>query len=173
MIAIRTMIAVAVLTLLAAQAVAQESPRAAAEVGAEAPDFTLATHDGRSLTLSKLEGKRGVVLVFFATWCPSCMAEVPRVKEFVRATRDEPVLVYGVNYKQPKRVVDRFVREHRVNYRVLLDIEGGAARKYNVRGIPLIVGVDAEGIVRYRAHHLPREVGGLVRKLTALLKGKT
>ena len=140
--------------------------------GTKAPDFALETHDGKSLTLSKLEGKRGVVLVFFATWCPYCMTEVPRIKRFVEEARGAPVLVYGVNLKQPKRTVEKFVESRGVNYRILLDLEGEVARKYRVQGIPLVVGIDAEGVVRYRDHAMPKRSAEFIRTLTAPLADK-
>ena len=106
-----TLVAVALVVAL----VVSDAARANT-VGKAASNFTLQTHDGKELTLSRLKGKRGVVLVFFATWCPPCMAEVPHVKKFVESSRNMDVLVYGINIRQPKRVVQRFVRDRAVNY---------------------------------------------------------
>ena len=141
-------------------------------VGKPADDFTLKTHDGKSLTLSKLKGKRGVVLVFFATWCPSCMAEVPRIKKFVEAARDKKVLVYGVNFRQSERIVAKFVSDRKVNYRILLDSDGKVTKGYGVRGIPTILGIDADGIVRYRDHAIPKDHDAFIKLLTAPLEKK-
>jgi peroxiredoxin len=134
-------------------------------VGDEAPDFTLQTPDGRSLTLSRLQEKRGVLLVFFATWCPACRAEVPELKAFVDAARKEPLLVYGVNFRQSAAVVKRFAEENELNYRILLDKEGEVARDYGVHGIPLLVGIDGEGVIRFRDHGLPEDREALVASL--------
>lgn len=138
----------------------------------KAADFTLPTHDGRTLTLSSLEGERGVVLVFFATWCPPCMAEVPHVKRFVEETRDKGLLVFGVNIAQPKEVVDKFVESAELNYRVLLDSDGKVATAYGVTGIPHIVGIDAAGIVRYSGHQLPDNTQDFAELLSAPLGAK-
>lgn len=132
-----------------------------------APDFTLKTHDGKSLTLSKLRGKRGALLVFFATWCPHCMTEVPHIKEFVKKSKDAGVLVFGVNIKQPKRVVDKFVKDKDVNYRILLDDEGKVAKAFNVSGIPAIFGIDASGAIRFSGHQLPKDENALIKALAA------
>ena len=141
-------------------------------VGKPAGDFTLKTHDGKSLTLSKLKGKRGVVLVFFATWCPSCMAEVPRVKKLVEAARDKKVLVYGVNFRQSERIVAKFVSDRKVNYRILLDSDGKVTKGFGVSGIPTILGVDADGVVRYRDHAIPKDHDAFIKLLTAPLEKK-
>ena len=159
-----TLVAVALVVALVVPGAAQANT-----VGKAASNFTLQTHDGKKLTLSSLKGKRGVVLVFFATWCPPCMAEVPHVKKFVESTRDRNVLVYGINIRQPKRVVQRFVRDRAVNYGILLDSDANVAKAYGVTGIPTIIGIDAEGLVRYRAHSLPRKAEALIKTLTAPL----
>jgi len=156
---------VAVSVCLAAPAVR------AVEVGDEAPDFTLQTHDGKELTLSRLEGKRGVVLMFFTTRCPACMATVPRMKRFVRETRGGNVLVYGVNLGESEEVVKRFARDYGVNYRVLLDSEGAAQHAYGVRRLPGIFGIDAAGVIQHKGHRLPRNTYTFVKKLTAPLAG--
>lgn len=141
-------------------------------VGKAATDFTLKTHDGKKLTLSKLKGKRGVVLVFFATWCPPCMAEVPHVKKFVNLSKDKNILVYGVNIQQSQRIIDKFVKDHKVNYRVLLDSDAKVAKAYKVTGIPTVIGIDAQGIVRYRAHGLTRKSKDFIKMLTSGLPKK-
>lgn len=161
-----------VLILLAVLALGAAVSRVAAAntVGKAASDFTLETHDGKKLTLSKLKGKSGVVLVFFATWCPSCMAEVPQVKKLVESSRKEKVLVYGVNIQQSKRIVEKFVKDRKINYRILLDSDAKVAKSYGVTGIPTVIGIDADGIVRYRAHSVPRDHAAFIKQLTKTLK---
>ena len=60
------MLALAVLVALGAVAVGQEAAAyGPPEVGASAPDFTLAALDGESHALSERRGEGPVVLVFF------------------------------------------------------------------------------------------------------------
>ncbi|MHC4884935.1 MAG: peroxiredoxin family protein [Planctomycetota bacterium] len=156
----------AIALLIVFSLILEQGSASAATVGKAALDFTLETHDGKKLTLSKLKGKRGVVLVFFATWCPGCMMEVPHVKKLVEASRDKGLLVYGVNVQQPLRIVEKFMKEKAVNYRILLDKDAAVTKKYNVQGIPLILGIDKGGTIRYREHGLPGDTAPLIKQLT-------
>ena len=52
------------------------------ESGQPVPQFSFETTDGVKHSMVELEGNI-VLLNFFATWCPSCMAEMPALQEQV------------------------------------------------------------------------------------------
>jgi cytochrome c-type biogenesis protein len=134
--------------------------------GNPAPDFTLASLDGSRVTLSNYKGKKGVVLVFFATWCVSCMKEVPEIKRFAETAQKEKVEVIAVNFKQQTDIVERFNKSNKVNYGILLDTDGTVATgKYGIKGLPHIVGIDAKGEIVYRGAALPEEKAEFMKKL--------
>ena len=120
--------------------------------------------DGSSI-LDKEAGKRGVVLVFFATWCPHCMAEAPRVERLAEELRGSDVALYGVDCGEELRIVSRFVRERGVSYDILLDSAGKMADRFGVTGIPTIVGIDSGGIARFKWHEIPEDAEELSRAL--------
>ena len=68
-----------------------------AQVGKLAPDFTLPTTSGKSLTLSKLRC-HPVVIAFFASWCQPCDEEMPVLQQFSRGDAGR-LRVIGVSYQ--------------------------------------------------------------------------
>jgi thiol:disulfide interchange protein len=131
-----------------------------------APDFTLASLDGSQVKLSGFMGGKGVVLVFFATWCVKCMKEVPEIKRFATMARKENVEVLAINYKQQADIVERFKKSNNINYSILMDTEGTVSiGKYKVKGIPHIVGINAKGEIVYRGISLPDDKAELIKNL--------
>jgi cytochrome c-type biogenesis protein len=147
----------------------ESQPRAkAVPLGNPAPDFTLASLDGAQVTLSSYKGEKGVVLVFFATWCVGCMKEVPEIKRFAETAQREKIEVIAVNYKQQTDIVERFNRSNEINYRILLDSEGAVTTGeygYGIKGLPHVVGIDAKGEIVYRGTALPENKTEFAAKL--------
>ena len=112
-----------------------------------APDFTLKTVDGKSLTLSDIRGK--VVLIdFWATWCEPCHDSIPVFERFHKEYREEGFVVLGVNVDGDSEYVPNFVRRFRMTYPVLLDEGLAVMRSYRVRGLPNMFLLDKNGRVR-------------------------
>jgi peroxiredoxin len=123
-----------------------EGAEAAALTSQIAPDFTLQTLDGASVRLSSLRGK--VVLInFWATWCPPCVREIPRLVRVAETYKEEGLVVLGVNttFQDDPAKVQQFVRDHGIAYPVLLDSEGMVSEKYPARLIPTTYLIDRSG----------------------------
>ena len=124
-----------------------DQARAAAEnlVGQDAPDFTLPNLAGGETTLSDYTGQV-VVLDFWATWCPPCVAALPHLAEL--AARKGGPVVLAVNVGETPDQVGAFLETHDLNLNVPLDADASAAEKYFVTGIPQTVVVGPDGVVR-------------------------
>ena len=67
-------------------------------VGDKVPDFNIVKADGSQLKFSELKGKY-VFIVFFATWCGPCNAELPHVQEKIwnefKDNNNVEILIFG------------------------------------------------------------------------------
>lgn len=141
-----------------------------ARIGAPAPDFTLRSTTGKSMTLSALRG-RPVVIAFFASWCHPCEEELPVLQGFA-AQHTGRLSVIGVNYQDLPSDSAAFVRRLHITFPALVeDADDPIAQRYGVRGIPQTVFIDAHGVVRGRVYGQTSH-RALAPAITALLAGR-
>lgn len=130
---------------------ADESPggsgRVAPEEGALAPDFQAADGEGTLLRLSDYRG-RPVLVNFWATWCPACVAELPAIQAVLDHERDQGFEVIAVSLQEDATDAQRFLDDLGVGPRLALDPDGSIARLYQVVGLPASFFVDRDGVIR-------------------------
>ncbi|WP_409293083.1 peroxiredoxin family protein [Peribacillus sp. SCS-37] len=117
------------------------------EPGNIAPDFTLSTLDGKTVSLSDYKGKK-VLLNFWATWCPPCKKEIPEMKEYAERMPDNEVIL-AVNM-DPKADVKGFAAKMGMNFPVLLDKEDKVNSAYKVISIPTTYFIDSNGHISHK-----------------------
>ena len=85
----------------------------------EEADFTLGDIEGRTWNLKSLRGK--VVLVnFWATWCPSCVKELPDMQAVYERFKDQGLVILGISDEEAP-ALKSFVAERKIGYPVLSD----------------------------------------------------
>lgn len=117
-----------------------------------APPLLLNDLHGREHRLSELRG-RVVVLNFWATWCPPCIAEMPAIQRMYDALRQEGLDVLAVNAGESAEEIRRFLEDFDppLTFPVLLDRDGETFAQWRVRGLPQTFVVDASGNLAYSA----------------------
>ena len=119
----------------------------ALKAGSEAPGFRLPSLAGGEVDLASQRGKV-VVLNFWATWCPPCVAEMPSLERLHRSLSPEGVFVVTVSTDEDEAEIRRFVAEHSLTLPVLKDPGGRvAAREYHTTGYPETFVLDRRGRV--------------------------
>jgi len=69
----------------------------AARIGQPLPKIKLSQLDGTTINVAVPEGKRGLVMIFWATWCTPSVEQMPAVSEFVKAGAAQGFAFYAVN----------------------------------------------------------------------------
>jgi cytochrome c biogenesis protein CcmG/thiol:disulfide interchange protein DsbE len=117
----------------------------ALKAGSEVPNFRLPSLAGGEVDLASRRG-RFVVLNFWATWCPPCVAEMPSLERLHRALGPEGLSVVTVSTDEDEGELKQFVSEHALTLPVLKDPGGRvAAGEYRTTGYPETFVLDREG----------------------------
>ena len=142
----------------------------ALELGAKAPDFEIKTLSGEQFRLSDHQGKKPVYLVFWATWCPICKAEVPNIKELHAKLQDKvEILAINVGFQDSLKKAKSYKKNNQIPYAIAFDEGTEITKNYGVIGTPWQVVIDINGKVQYFSHHTPTDfeshVGDLTKKV--------
>jgi thiol-disulfide isomerase/thioredoxin len=118
-------------------------------VGQPRPDFNLRDVDGSRHDLAEWDGD--VLLVnFWATWCPPCRNEMPRLIELQEQYGDQGMQVIGIALDSPE-MVKAYAEAMGVDYPMLWGeqdaIDAAHAFGFDVVGLPISAVVDRDGIV--------------------------
>ncbi|MFQ5421734.1 MAG: TlpA family protein disulfide reductase [Anaerolineae bacterium] len=121
-------------------------------VGHLAPDFTLQTPTGESVTLTDYVDREGadgrpVVLNYWASWCGPCRIETPHLQE-ASIKYNNQVAVLGVNQGEDARTVTEFGLSFGLTYPLLVDQDSEINQRYGILGLPTTIFIDRQGVVR-------------------------
>ena len=113
--------------------------------GVPAPDFELASLDGRKVKLSDYRGK-AVLLNFWATWCSPCKVEMPWFVDLQKKYGNDGLVVLGIAMDDSDNSkIAQFASEMGVNYPVLLGTDKISEQYGNVQFLPTTFYIDREG----------------------------
>ena len=118
-----------------------------------APDFSLKLLDGKEVSLATFKGKPLMVCVG-ATWCPHCLHEAPIFKKVHEKYQDRLGML-GVFIKSSPENAQALIKKEGLGFDMALDTDGEFSKAYNVKGIPAIFIIDADGMI------VDEDVGGL------------
>ena len=118
--------------------------------GTPAPDFTLDDLEGNPHHLSDFRGQR-VVLVFWASWCPDCRAEVPLLKQMATSADPTKVRFVSVSFDREFETLCSYAAEQELPGVQLFEPAGKAdsavGAAYGVRWIPSLYLIGPDGKV--------------------------
>ncbi len=130
-------------------------------LGNEAPEISVKEWlVGEPTSLAELRG-RVVLLEFWATWCKPCQEMFPKLNELhqIEGPRGLEIIALTRHYMayggteeskiEERRLMLEMVNQHQVSFRVGIAEDEGLQAVFGANGLPTIVLVDRNGIVRY------------------------
>ena len=116
-------------------------------IGEPAPPLVLPLVGGGTVDLADYRGKP-VWVNFMATWCPSCVDELPSMAGFQARYEDTGLVVLAVDVREDEAAVAAFFKDVGVQLPVGLDSDGKVSAEWGAIALPVHYWIDADGVVR-------------------------
>jgi peroxiredoxin len=141
-------------------------------VGDPLPALEMKMINGEVWTNKNLENKV-VVIQFTGSWCSVCRREMPELEEKVwQEFKNEDFLLIGVDTKEPKEKVDRFIEKMEVTYPISYDSDGKIFSDFTIEGAGVTrnIVVDKNGkIVFLTRLYEEKEFNSMIQIIKTLL----
>ena len=99
---------------------------------------------GNTVRLSDYRGKI-VFLNFWATWCPTCVIEMPSMEKLHRRLKDQDFVMVAINLQETPAQVKSFFEKLELSFAALLDSSGEVGTWFAVNALPTTFVLDKEG----------------------------
>lgn len=129
-----------------------------------APLFTKADLNSRKISLSEFKGKY-VLLDFWASWCPPCMASVPFLNSLRKEYSTDKLVMIGVSHDLDEKTLRKTIAAKDMRWIHLFDEGDAIASIYGVNIIPSFFLINTYGKIIFRGTGLEDK-----EKLTELLQ---
>lgn len=127
-----------------------KKPRPDAKVGDTMPTLAVTTLDGA--IDSVLNSGKVTMVLFFATWCPYCVVELPKIQEIYNELKDSSRFALAViSREQPAEDVKKFWEDSEYTMPVYLDKKREAYSLFAQKSIPRLYLIDENRKVAYEA----------------------
>jgi len=128
-----------------------------AALGIEAPDFSLPSTDGRTVSLSEIMGRNGLVIVFICNHCPYVKAITDRMVTDAKTLIDQGIGFVAIcsndAVSHPEDSFENmaiFAKERGFTFPYLHDETQQVAKAYEAVCTPDFFGISGNGLIEYR-----------------------
>ena len=137
-------------------------------IGQIAPNFTITTPEGESISLYDIKGK--VKLIdFWASWCGPCRGENPHVVEIYKEYHPKGLEIFGISLDNNKEAWVKAIADDGLVWKHGSDLKGwqsAPAQLYSVSGIPHTVLLDENNKIiakNLRGDELKQKIAELLK----------
>ncbi len=110
-------------------------------VGSPFPDFNYRDTLGEQKTLKDIKGKNGTLIIFWASWCGPCRAEIPELKKFYEQYHSKEISIVSISVDNNAEAWRKALVKEQMPWVNLSNLPGSYSdifSKYNIKAIPLM-----------------------------------
>ena len=133
--------------LLIAALMLSAAAQAQVREGQPVPAFDTRLLDGKALSAPALKGKV-VLVVFWATWCPTCQKELPELQALYEKHRDKGFEILGLSIDADSFTVEEFWKDHDYRFPVAMRAPAHGQVFGPIKAIPALYLIDRRGVLR-------------------------
>jgi peroxiredoxin len=144
------------------------------KVGANVPEFTISTLDGRIIRLSELRGKT-VFLNFFTLSCPMCMKELPLFEKEIwqKYKTNQNIVILIVGREESIEKLKAFRKKNQFTFPIAFDAEREVYSLFASKYVPRNIIIDREGkLVMTEVGFIEAKANELFQKIDDFLKAQ-
>ncbi|KQS35788.1 hypothetical protein ASG14_09995 [Pedobacter sp. Leaf194] len=116
-------------------------------IGAKFPTFNYVNSDGKRTTLDNVKGKRGTLIIFWASWCGPCRREIPELKKIYKSYTPKGINMVSISTDHDIVAWRQAMKEESMAWTNLSNLPGDGKiinSTYNIYAIPSVFLLDAE-----------------------------
>jgi peroxiredoxin len=133
--------------LLVAALAISAAAQAQLKQGQPVPAFETRLLDGKALGAEALKGK-AVLVVFWATWCPTCQKELPQLQALYEKHRDKGFEILALSIDADRFTVEEFWKDHDYRFPVAMRAPAHVRVFGPIKAIPALYLIDRRGVLR-------------------------
>jgi thiol-disulfide isomerase/thioredoxin len=130
-----TSLIVLAVVLLCTLAGCNDGGRRGITPGSRAPEVHGVTIGREPVSLSDIKGKV-IVVNFWASWCPPCIAELPALQSLYESLREKGIQVVGVAVDDTIENIAAISAQFKLTFPIIIDTKGESKRLFEIKGLP-------------------------------------
>jgi peroxiredoxin Q/BCP len=115
--------------------------------GDKAPDFTLTTNDGSTLSLSSLRGHKVILYAYPAAMTPGCTTQACDFRDSLASLKGAGYRVVGLSPDKPAKLA-KFVERDAITFPLASDPDKSVLTAYGAYGEKQMYGKTVTGVIR-------------------------
>ena len=125
----------------------------------EIPAFSLPVFNTDEIfKIEDVLGKKIIILNFFASWCTSCISELPELHSLQKKYSDKKYIFLAINAGERRKIVKKFIKRYKFKYKILLDEDRKVSKLFKVEELPKTIVISLEKKIIFSGERPPERL---------------